>query len=51
MATTLIELEVSTSLGPVGDLLGPLARRAVKRGVDENLASLKGLLERAPVSR
>jgi uncharacterized membrane protein len=48
---TVMELDVSASLGPVGDLLGPLARGMVKRGVDENLASLKALLERAPVSR
>ena len=49
--TTLMELDVSASLGPVGDRLGPLARGLVKRGVDENLASLKALLERTPVSR
>jgi uncharacterized membrane protein len=48
---TLVELDVSASLGPVGDLLGPVARRTVKRGVDENLRSLKALLERTPVSR
>jgi uncharacterized protein YndB with AHSA1/START domain len=48
---TVMEVDVSASLGPVGDLLGSLARGMVKRGVDENLASLKTLLERAPVAR
>src|SRR3954469_2050758 len=41
---TLMELDLSASLGPAGTLLGPLARGMVKRGVDENLASLKALL-------
>ena len=48
---TLMELDVSASLGSVADLLGPLARGMVKRGVDENLASLRALLENIPVSR
>ena len=47
---TLMELDVSTSLGPAGVLLGPLTRGLVKRGVDDNLASLKALLENTPVS-
>jgi len=48
---TLVELDVTASLRPVADLLGPLARATVKRGVDENVASLKALLERTKVSR
>src|SRR3954452_11915924 len=48
---TLMELDLSASLGPAGTLLGTLARRMVKRGVDENLASLGALLEQVPVSR
>src|SRR3954447_457404 len=42
---TLMELDVSASLGPVGDRLGPLGRGMVKRGVDANLASLRAILE------
>lgn len=48
---TVMELDVSASLGPVGNLLGPLARGMVRGGVDENLASLKRLLEAARVAR
>jgi hypothetical protein len=41
---TVIELDATVELA---GLLGPLAARAVKRGVDANLASLKRLLEDA----
>ena len=41
-----LSLEAEVELEGVTRLLGPLAGGAVKRGVDENLASLKRLLER-----
>jgi hypothetical protein len=45
-AVTVIELDATVELaGPAG-LLGPLATRAVKRGVDANFATLKRLQER-----
>lgn len=47
---TILDVDVTTSLGRA-DLAGPLARVFVKRGVEQNLATLKTLLERAPVSR
>ena len=34
----------------IAGLAGPLAKRAVKRGVDDNLATLKGLLEAQALS-
>jgi hypothetical protein len=34
----------------VGDLTEPIARTAVKRGVNENVATLKRNLERSPNS-
>ncbi len=42
---TELELDAEVELGGAAALLGPLAARAVKRGVDENLATLKTLLE------
>jgi len=42
---TELELDAEVELGGAAALLGPLAARAVKRGVDENLATLKQLLE------
>src|SRR2546425_694413 len=42
---TLIQIEAEADLGSAADLLAPLARRAVKKGVDENLATLKTILE------
>ncbi len=42
---TELELDAEVELGGAAELLGPLATRAVKRGVDENLATLKQLLE------
>jgi carbon monoxide dehydrogenase subunit G len=43
---TVVELDATVELGgPVG-LLGPLAARAVKRGIDANLGSLRDALER-----
>ena len=40
-----LALDAEVELGGAAELLGPLATRAVKRGVDENLATLKQLLE------
>jgi hypothetical protein len=42
---TVVRLEAEVRLGGAADLLGPLARRAVRGGVDENLATLKRILE------
>jgi Polyketide cyclase / dehydrase and lipid transport len=44
--TTLVELAAEAELGRLAGALGPLASRAVKRGVDSNLADLKRILER-----
>jgi uncharacterized protein YndB with AHSA1/START domain len=44
---TVVRLQGDAELGHVGNLLGPLARRAVRRGVDDNLATLKAILEEA----
>ena len=45
---TVIQLDAMLDLHAPATLLGPLAGRAVKRGVDDNLAELKRILE-APV--
>ncbi len=45
--TTLVELAGEAALGGLAGALGPLASRAVKRGVDANLADLKRILEQA----
>jgi uncharacterized protein YndB with AHSA1/START domain len=45
---TLVQLDAVLELDGPAALLGPLAGRAVKRGVDDNLAELKRILE-APV--
>ena len=47
-ADTLIRLDASVELSGVTSLLGPLAARGVKRGVDANLATLKYTLEARP---
>ncbi|MGZ4288089.1 MAG: SRPBCC family protein [Solirubrobacteraceae bacterium] len=44
-ANTIIELDASVELSGVTSLLGSLAARGVKRGVDANLATLKHTLE------
>lgn len=41
-----VSLDADVDLGGFAGLLGPVAARAVRRGVDENLATLKRLLER-----
>ncbi len=42
---TLVELDAEVELPGVAALAGPLARRAVKSGVDDNFATLKRVLE------
>jgi uncharacterized protein YndB with AHSA1/START domain len=42
---TEVHLEAEVELSGVAGALGPLATRAVKRGVDANFATLKGILE------
>lgn len=44
---TLVMLDAQVELHGAAALVPKLARRAVKSGVDENLATLKGVLERA----
>ncbi|HET8759278.1 MAG TPA: SRPBCC family protein [Solirubrobacteraceae bacterium] len=43
---TVVGLDASVELDGAAGLLGPLAGRAVKRGVDANLATLRAALER-----
>ena len=43
--STLLELDAEVELSGAAALLGPLARRAVKGGVEENFATLKSVLE------
>ena len=44
-SATLLALAAEVELGGLGGALGPLASRAVKRGVDSNFADLKRILE------
>ena len=44
--STLLELHATVELSGIAGLAGPLAVRAVKRGMDANLAALKATLER-----
>jgi len=43
---TEVQLAAEVELSGVAGALGPLASRVVKRGVDANFATLKGILER-----
>ena len=43
---TLLELDAEVELPGTAALVAPLARRAVKRGVDDNFATLKDTLEK-----
>jgi uncharacterized protein YndB with AHSA1/START domain len=45
---TLVRLEAEVELGGAAALVPQLARRAVKKGVDDNLALLKNVLEASP---
>jgi uncharacterized protein YndB with AHSA1/START domain len=45
---TVVQLDGVFELDGVAGLLGPLAGRAVKRGVDDNLDELKDILETTP---
>ena len=47
-ADTLVHLDASVELPGVAGRLGPLAARAVRRGVDANFAVLKRTLEASP---
>jgi uncharacterized protein YndB with AHSA1/START domain len=42
---TVLELTAEVELGGLAGALGPIASRAVKRGVDSNFADLKRILE------
>ncbi len=42
---TVVQLDATVELGGAATMLGPLAARAVKRGVDANFATLRQLLE------
>jgi uncharacterized protein YndB with AHSA1/START domain len=44
-ADTVVHLDASVELPGATPVLGPLAARGVRRGVDANLAALKGVLE------
>ena len=44
---TLVKLDAQVELHGAAALVPQLARRAVKNGVDENLATLRGVLEQA----
>jgi uncharacterized protein YndB with AHSA1/START domain len=43
---TIVHLDASVELAGVAAVLGPLATRAIRRGVDANLTTLKRTLER-----
>ena len=43
---TLVELHAAVELSGLAARLGPLAKRAIKSGVDDNLRTLKTILER-----
>jgi uncharacterized protein YndB with AHSA1/START domain len=45
---TIVTLEAEVELEGAAALAAPLARRAVKRGVDDNFATLKKILEARP---
>ena len=45
---TIVTLDAEVELEGAAAFAAPLARRAVKRGVDENLAALKQILEARP---
>ncbi len=45
---TVVRLQGEAELGGLGDLFAPLARRVLQRGVDDNLATLKTILEHVP---
>jgi uncharacterized protein YndB with AHSA1/START domain len=45
---TIVELDAVVELDGAAAVLGPLVRRAVKRGVDDNFAELKRILESPP---
>jgi hypothetical protein len=44
---TLLQLVAEVQLGPTAELLGPVARRAVRHGIDDNLQTLRAILDDA----
>lgn len=44
---TAIHLDAEAELGAAADVFAPIVRRAVRKGVDENLARVKAILEAA----
>jgi hypothetical protein len=42
---TLLQLVAEIELGPIAGLLGPAARRAVRHGIDDNLQTLRAILD------
>ena len=44
-SATVVAVELHAELGAIQSLLGPLAQVRLRRGVDANLATLKGVLE------
>jgi uncharacterized protein YndB with AHSA1/START domain len=44
---TILRLDAAVELGGAASFVPQLARRAVKKGVDDNFATLKAILERA----
>jgi carbon monoxide dehydrogenase subunit G len=42
---TVVQVGAAAELGGAADFLAPIVRRAVKKGVDDNLATLKTILE------
>lgn len=45
---TIVRLRGQAELGSLANVFGRLARRALQRGVDDNLAALKTILENTP---
>jgi uncharacterized membrane protein len=50
-SATVIQLDGEADLGGAADLLAPLVSRGLRRGVDDNLATLKAILEAGPSLR
>lgn len=48
---TVVDVALRAELGGIASLLGPAARVALQRGVDDNLAALQALLSPGPGSR
>jgi carbon monoxide dehydrogenase subunit G len=44
---TLLRVVAEIELGPIAELVGPWARRAVRQGIDDNLRALRAILDGA----